>query len=82
FRGHSMADAELYRSKEEVERYKARDPIVLFRRRLEEQGVADAATLDAVEKDVEATVDAAVRFAEESPEPDPDTLFDYVYVNP
>jgi len=82
FRGHSMADAELYRSKEEVERYKARDPIVSFRRRLEEQGVADAATLDAIEKEVEATVEAAVRFAEESPEPDPDTLFDHVYVNP
>ncbi len=82
FRGHSMADPELYRSKEEVERRKAQDPIVQFRRRLEEQGVAEAAALDAVEQAVEDAVDAAVRFADESPEPDPGTLFDYVYVNP
>src|SRR5690606_2578913 len=82
FRGHSMADPELYRSKEEVEQWKSRDPIVQFRRRLEEEGHAEAAELDAIVQEVENTVDDAVRFADESPEPDADTLFDFIYVNP
>ncbi|HEY8417272.1 MAG TPA: thiamine pyrophosphate-dependent enzyme, partial [Limnochordales bacterium] len=82
FRGHSMADPELYRSKEEVERWKAQDPIKRFRRQLQEEGHANEAELAAVEQEVEATVEDAVRFADESPEPDPNTLFDHVYVNP
>ncbi|MBO8141247.1 MAG: pyruvate dehydrogenase (acetyl-transferring) E1 component subunit alpha [Firmicutes bacterium] len=82
FRGHSMADPELYRSKEEVEQWKARDPIAAFRRRLEEEGIATAAEFEAIDRRVAETVDEAVRFANESPEPDPATLFDHVYVNP
>ncbi len=67
FRAHSMYDAELYRDKDEVRRWKERDPIDLFDRRLREQGWLDDATRAALEGDVSAEVEAAVRFAEESP---------------
>lgn len=67
FRAHSMYDAELYRDKDEVRRWKERDPIDLFDRRLREQGWLDDATRAALEGDVGAELEAAVRFAEESP---------------
>jgi pyruvate dehydrogenase E1 component alpha subunit len=67
FRAHSMYDAELYRDKDEVRRWKERDPIDGFDRRLREQGWLDDATRAALEGDVSAEVEAAVRFAEESP---------------
>lgn len=82
FRGHSTADPELYRSKEEVAEWRARDPIHVFRTWIEEEGIATAAEFDAIDQEVEQTVEEAARFADESPEPDPDTLFDYVYSNP
>jgi pyruvate dehydrogenase E1 component alpha subunit len=64
FRAHSMADPELYRSKEEVERWKERDPIELFAALLERSGMLsedDRATLEA---EVAAAVNAAVAYAE------------------
>ena len=67
FRAHSMYDAELYRDKEEVRRWKERDPIDAFDRRLRELGWLDDAALAALDASVMAEVDAAVRFAEESP---------------
>ncbi len=79
FRGHSMADPELYRSKEETERWRKLDPITTFRRRLQEDGQIDAATLQALEEEVEGVVDEATRFAQESPKPSPETLYDDVY---
>jgi len=67
FRAHSMYDAELYRSKEEVEQWKARDPIPVFARRLREWGLLADADLAALEKDVAAEVAEAVAFAEAGP---------------
>jgi len=80
FRGHSMADPEMYRTKEEVEEYRRqRDPIVLFRNRLIQEGITVMAELDDIDRDVDDIVAAAVRFADESPEPDPQTVTDHVY---
>ena len=79
FRGHSMADPELYRSKEETQRWRDLDPITTFRQRLQEDGQIDAATVQALEEEVEGVVDEATRFAEESPKPNPETLYDDVY---
>lgn len=64
FRAHSMFDAELYRTKAELEDWKQRDPIILLTRLLQEQGVMDAADLAELEKQVAAEVDEAVAFAE------------------
>ncbi len=81
FRGHSMADPELYRSKEEVARWMERDPIVLYRRWMGEQGVVSQDEVDTMERAVEATVEEAVRFAQESPDPTPDTMCQNVYLD-
>jgi len=80
FRGHSMADPEQYRSKEEVARWRERDPISLFGRQLIEEGVIDEAEGARIDEDALARVDAAVAFAESSPFPAPESLYDDVYV--
>jgi pyruvate dehydrogenase E1 component alpha subunit len=64
FRAHSMYDAELYRSKEEVEEWKRRDPIILFRARLEREGILSAVEVEALDRDARATTEQAVAFAE------------------
>jgi pyruvate dehydrogenase E1 component alpha subunit len=67
FRAHSMADPQLYRSQEEVERWKERDPIPGFIGRLRHGGMLSDADLAAIESSVTAEVSAAVEFAEASP---------------
>ncbi len=67
FRAHSTADPELYRTEDEVEQWKARDPIALFTARLREWGFLAAADLAAVEASVATEIDAAVAVAEAGP---------------
>jgi TPP-dependent pyruvate/acetoin dehydrogenase alpha subunit len=64
FRAHSMADPDLYRTKEEIEHWKERDPIVLFEARLREDGLLEDADLDALEAEISAELDDAVAYAE------------------
>jgi pyruvate dehydrogenase E1 component alpha subunit len=64
FRAHSMYDPELYRSKEEVERWKKRDPIPALTRRLEEEAGLEAAELERLEAEVAAEIADAIEFAE------------------
>jgi pyruvate dehydrogenase E1 component alpha subunit len=66
FRGHSMSDPGLYRTKDEVEEWKRRDPLNRCRERLVDLGIEDAA-LESLEADVKAEIEDAVKFAEESP---------------
>lgn len=80
FRGHSMADPELYREKDEVNRWRLQDPIVTLRRELIESGEASEEQFNAIDAEVEQQVEAAVRFADESPEPAPEELWTDVYV--
>jgi pyruvate dehydrogenase E1 component alpha subunit len=67
FRGHSLADPELYRSKEEVQRWLEHDPIPAFERHLREAGKLTQAGRDEIEQDVKQEVEAAVAFAEAGP---------------
>ena len=67
YRAHSMADPELYRGQDEVEQWKARDPIALFTARLREAGLLADVDLAAIEASVTAEVDAAVAVAEAGP---------------
>jgi pyruvate dehydrogenase E1 component alpha subunit len=77
FRAHSMYDAELYRTKEEVEAWKQRDPIHLWQTRLRERRLLGDGDLAAIEADVAAKVKAAVDFAEQGDwEPVEDLLKD------
>ncbi len=80
FRGHSMADPEQYRTKEEVESWRRRDPIPAFGERLVEAGVLGEGELGEIDAAALARVDAAVEFADASPFPEPGELFDDVYV--
>ena len=79
FRGHSMADPELYRDKEEVRRWRELDPIPRFGRFLVEHRVSSEQELAQVAEDTEAEMLEAVRFADESPWPDPQTIDKWVY---
>jgi pyruvate dehydrogenase E1 component alpha subunit len=82
FRAHSMYDPDLYRTKDEIERWKARDPITLFAASLRERGALTSADLAALEASVAAEVEAAVAEAEAGPwEPVEDLLKD-VYTEP
>jgi pyruvate dehydrogenase E1 component alpha subunit len=71
-----------YRAPDEVKQYRSqRDPLALFRQKLLAQGFA-AAELQAVEQECSAAVSEAIDFAERSPLPDPETLYDFMYSNP
>jgi hypothetical protein len=80
FRGHSMADPEEYRSKEQVEEWRKRDPIQNFADRLVEAGVLDEGEPESMDEAAVARVDEAVAFADRSPFPPPESLYDNVYV--
>jgi pyruvate dehydrogenase E1 component alpha subunit len=80
YMGHSMSDPlhGVYRTKDEVEEQKKKDPIAQLFHRLRQDGAIDQAGYDAVETEVRAEVDAAVKFADESPDPAPEELMTHV----
>jgi pyruvate dehydrogenase E1 component subunit alpha len=67
FRAHSMSDPDFYRAKQEIEEWKKRDPILLFQSRLKDAGLLSESDLAAMEAEVAAEIEEAVRFAESSP---------------
>jgi pyruvate dehydrogenase E1 component alpha subunit len=82
FRGHSMSDPGNYRTKDEIEEWKKRDPIAVARTRLTaELGVAED-KITTIEASVRAEVNEAVRFADESPEPTVEQMWKSVYADP
>jgi hypothetical protein len=80
FRGHSMADPEEYRSKDEVEEWRGRDPIQAFGKRLVDEGVITQDQFEELDEKAIERVDEATQFADQSPFPDLDSLYDDVYV--
>jgi pyruvate dehydrogenase E1 component alpha subunit len=80
FRGHSMADPESYRSKDEVAAWRERDPIPAFGRSLIAAGLLDEQGLAEIDAKAMEHVDAAVAFADQSPFPAPESLYDDIYV--
>lgn len=79
FRGHSAADPEQYRSKKEVEEWRKRDPIAIFRSKLEQEGVLGPDEIAAIDSKVMGQVEAAVEFADSSPQPPLESLYDDIY---
>ncbi|SDQ83373.1 thiamine pyrophosphate-dependent dehydrogenase E1 component subunit alpha [Quadrisphaera sp. DSM 44207] len=71
-----------YRDKDEKAQWVERDPLMILRQRLVDDGVATAEQMDALEAEVLAEVDEAVRFTEESPFPDPSIAFQDLYTEP
>jgi pyruvate dehydrogenase E1 component alpha subunit len=80
-RGHSRSDRNRYRSKEEIEAWRARDPILLLEGRMLEAGVMRQDEIDALRNDVEAEIQAGIAFANAAPAPDPARLTDFVYAS-
>jgi pyruvate dehydrogenase E1 component alpha subunit len=79
FDGHYAGEPEVYRDKAEVAAQRANDPIVRFRRHLEDAGIFSPSELDAVDAEVSEEIEEALAFAKASPEPDPATAMDYIY---
>ncbi len=82
YRGHSMGDPERYRKQEEVKKWQETDPIGIFRKYLIEKKTVTAKMLDEIEAKVDEEVNKAVEFAETSPEPSMEALFEGVYAEP
>jgi pyruvate dehydrogenase E1 component alpha subunit len=80
YRGHSAADPEVYREREEVEEWRRKDPIEAFARRCVEAGVLGEREVREVRDKADERVKAAVEFAEGSPEPALDSLYENLYV--
>jgi len=80
FRGHSMADPEEYREKEEVEEWRKRDPIENFKKRLVDEDVIGEEDAEKLDEEVSGIIDKATEFADNSPFPELDSLYDDIYV--
>ncbi len=81
YRGHSMGDPERYRDKDEVKRWEEEDPIGKFRKYILEQELATEEELKEQESEAEKIIKDAVEFAESSPNPAKETLFEDIYVD-
>jgi pyruvate dehydrogenase E1 component alpha subunit len=79
FMGHSMSDPGNYRTREEIAKYQERDPIVLFKDSLKESGVLTEKDFEKIEKEAVEATEKAIKFADESPLPDPSELLTDVY---
>ena len=82
YRGHSMADPELYRLKDEIEAYRKKDCIERLKATLQKAGQLDEERLEEIAQRVESVVNEAVEFSEKSPQPALDTLFDHITKEP
>ena len=80
YKGHSMSDAQTYRSKEEVKEYQQHDPIDKVILTLKKNNWINDAEIEAMEEKIKTIVNESVAFAEESPYPEPEELYKDVYV--
>lgn len=80
YRGHSMSDPQKYRTKEEVEEYKRRDPIETIKEKILANGIATEEDIAAIDAKVKQQVEESVKFAEESPWPDASEIYTDIYL--
>ena len=81
YRGHSMSDPDDYRTKREDKIWKERDPIIRLARQLRDQAIISPDDLKELQRDVNATVDESVRFADSSAWPEPEELMKDIYAD-
>lgn len=79
FEGHYAGEPQVYRERAEVQEYIKKDPIPRFGRFLVEEGIANQDEIEAIDAEIKQEMVEAVKFAKESPEPDPATAMDYHY---
>lgn len=82
YKGHSMSDPQKYRTKEEVEEYKSKDPIEQVLAVIRKNKYMTEKEIEAMDEKVKKVVDESVKFAEDSPLPDPSELYDDIYSEP
>lgn len=82
YKGHSMSDPQKYRTKEEVEDYKKLDPIETTLATILKKKYATQAEIDAINEKVEKEIEECVQFAENSPYPDDEALYEDIYAEP
>jgi pyruvate dehydrogenase E1 component alpha subunit len=82
FRGHSVIDADRYRDPEEIKQGRAQDPILIFAKQLLDAGIVDDAWLKETDTRVKRQVQEAIDFADKSPDPKYEELFDFMYATP
>ncbi|MBU0951268.1 MAG: thiamine pyrophosphate-dependent dehydrogenase E1 component subunit alpha [Elusimicrobia bacterium] len=78
--GHSRSDPRVYRTKEEEKFWKEKDCILSFSRKLEQAKILTREEIDAIEKEVNKEIEEATKFAIESPLPEPEALYEDLYV--
>ena len=81
YKGHSMSDPQKYRTREEVESFRSRDPILHLEGRMEEAGLLSEKEKEALRADAESLAEEAAAFAEASPEPAADELYTDIYTD-
>jgi pyruvate dehydrogenase E1 component alpha subunit len=81
YKGHSISDPQKYRTKEEVEEYKSKDPINALLKNIYDNGLASEEEIRQINERVDKAVDESVKFAEESPWPNDDEVLKDVYVD-
>lgn len=81
YKGHSISDPQKYRTKEEVEEYKGKDPLQQVLKTIKDKKIASQQEIDAIDKRVDEIVAGSVKFAEDSPWPDNDEVLKDVYVD-
>jgi pyruvate dehydrogenase E1 component alpha subunit len=79
FQGHSLADAQAYREQTEVQEWEARDPIASFLKLAIGEGLISEEDVRRIDAEIDATVEESVTFANESPEPTIEALYENVY---
>jgi pyruvate dehydrogenase E1 component alpha subunit len=82
YMGHSMSDPGNYRTRAEIEKYQERDPIKVFTNQLKEAGLIEDGDIAEIEAQVKEAVERSVKFADESPMPDPQELYTDIYADP
>ena len=81
YKGHSISDPQKYRTKEELEEYKGKDPIVEVLKVIYDNKFATEEEIKAIDDRIDAMVEESVKFAEESPFPDNDEVLKDVYID-
>jgi len=81
YKGHSMSDPAKYRSREELDSYKEQDPLIILQKQMMESGQLTEKEFEKMDKKIRDICDEAVNFSEESPEPEPDSLYEDVLVD-
>jgi len=81
YRGHSMSDPASYRTKDELEKYRMDDPIIRLRAQLTREGKLTNEQFDKMDREAKDAAMASVKFAEQSPEPPLEKLYDYTFVD-